>query len=86
MPSKLTFLHNKFHVNFTSTKTQCKANLMENGDFPRPESATYLASNHVKLGMQHFYPFNCYMKRLKIELVVQHKMGAEHIQLNSYEQ
>ena len=31
----------------------------ENCDFGRPKSATYLASNHINLGMQPFYSFNC---------------------------
>ena len=43
------------------TKLQCKANLMENGDFLHPQSATCLASNHINLGMRPFYPFNWYI-------------------------
>ena len=34
---------------------------MENSEFRRPQSATLLASNHIKLGMSPFYPFNCYI-------------------------
>ena len=33
----------------------------ENRDFGRPQSATYLASNQINLGMQPIYPLNCYI-------------------------
>ena len=33
---------------------------MGNCEFWRPQSAPFPASNHIKLGMSSFYPFNCY--------------------------
>ena len=40
---------------------KCKENLMQNDDFQRPQSANFLASNYIKLGMSPFYPFNGYI-------------------------
>ena len=59
----------------------------ENRDVGRPQSATYLASNSIKLGMRHIYHLNYYIiKRLKIEESVRQKMGAEQRRLNRHEQ
>ena len=33
----------------------------ENRDFRRTQCATYLASNHIHLGIRPLQPFNCYI-------------------------
>ena len=59
----------------------------ENRDFRRPQSLSYHASNHIKLGMHIFTPVTViFQKRLKIEESIRQKMGAEQRQLDRYEQ
>ena len=59
----------------------------ENRDFGRPQSLTYLASNHIKLGMHLFYQFNCYFpEAFKNRRISSAEIGEEQMQPNRYEQ
>ena len=92
-PSKLVFFG---HFSVTSitqlwrhnTELYCKQRKF-NGKrkFRCPQRLTYLASNHIKLGISAFTPSTViFQKRLKIEQLVWQKMGTEQRQSNKYKQ
>ena len=46
-------------MSYRGPVVQCKAHLIEEGDFLCPQSYTFTASNNMEIGIKPSHPFSC---------------------------